>query len=338
MSRQRAAPSTDQSRNSKFGRFSGGLQCQEPPWAKWTETFRPTEPMAANGTAAIGECCQRHGANGALAQGSTFISTLDICSTQRISHQLESMLNFTSGQSYVGYSITVLTPARPSKKRENEAKWSHFVLYRSPAAPPSHSHLLTGLSTAVRGSSPPIIRGREGGRVHLRFRESERDNRLIGGATGPTSECQLQQPVRAAFAGMMRLLVLPAFFLLLHRAPAPFADAFDATPVLIGGGRKVHRSNYSNTSFLSKLSGADEHGQNYHPRPPPPEDAIAANALLSQAHELLTVAQLRELLRRNNAKVSGKKRELVDRLGEILVRRKEVAANHVVQTQNNKSV
>ena len=53
---------------------------------------------------------------------------------------------------------------------------------------------------------------------------------------------------------------------------------------------------------------------------PPQDEAIDVGTLVSQAYSILTVDQLRDLLRSNNAKVSGNKRELVDRLGQMMQR------------------
>lgn len=47
---------------------------------------------------------------------------------------------------------------------------------------------------------------------------------------------------------------------------------------------------------------------------PPQDEEIGVGTLISQAYSILTVDQLRDLLRKNGAKVSGNKRELVDRL------------------------
>jgi hypothetical protein len=59
------------------------------------------------------------------------------------------------------------------------------------------------------------------------------------------------------------------------------------------------------------------------PAPPrPPEDDVGPRELTSRAHATLTSAQLRDLLCRCGAKVSGmSKRQLADRLGEVLLAR-----------------
>eukprot|EP00579_Thalassiosira_antarctica_P031896 CAMPEP_0202002114 /NCGR_PEP_ID=MMETSP0905-20130828/8046_1 /ASSEMBLY_ACC=CAM_ASM_000554 /TAXON_ID=420261 /ORGANISM="Thalassiosira antarctica, Strain CCMP982" /LENGTH=571 /DNA_ID=CAMNT_0048558941 /DNA_START=66 /DNA_END=1781 /DNA_ORIENTATION=+ len=72
--------------------------------------------------------------------------------------------------------------------------------------------------------------------------------------------------------------------------------------------------------------------------PPQPKSDIDTNALLSQAYKSLTVQQLRDLLRQKGAKVSGNKRELVDRLEAILVKGKENTQNATLRssTQSTK--
>ena len=54
--------------------------------------------------------------------------------------------------------------------------------------------------------------------------------------------------------------------------------------------------------------------------PTPPESDIEPKILLSHVYNELNVSQLRDVLRAKGAKVSGNKRELVIRLGDILVR------------------
>ena len=57
---------------------------------------------------------------------------------------------------------------------------------------------------------------------------------------------------------------------------------------------------------------------------PPQDEDIGVGTLVSQAYSILTIDQLRGLLRLNGAKVSGNKRELVDRLGQIMQRQRDL--------------
>mmetsp|Transcript_41198 Transcript_41198/g.86499 ORF Transcript_41198/g.86499 Transcript_41198/m.86499 type:complete len:227 (-) Transcript_41198:901-1581(-) len=69
------------------------------------------------------------------------------------------------------------------------------------------------------------------------------------------------------------------------------------------------------TLLFSSVSSDDDDSNesSYRPRPPS-RHAIDTTSLLSQAYDLLTVVQLRDILRQHGAKVSGNKRELIDRL------------------------
>lgn len=78
----------------------------------------------------------------------------------------------------------------------------------------------------------------------------------------------------------------------------------------------------SASGFAALPSSQHDTGAGFAPLPIPPKppaDKIDETHLLQQAYEILTVNHLRSLLRDIGAKVSGNKRDLVDRLGQILV-------------------
>ncbi|KAL9182010.1 hypothetical protein ACHAXT_012353 [Thalassiosira profunda] len=69
--------------------------------------------------------------------------------------------------------------------------------------------------------------------------------------------------------------------------------------------------------------------------PSVPECDIDECDLLSQAYQILTVKQLRDILREKGAKVSGNKRELIDRLGEILASNDDEMPSNVTSMQTD---
>jgi 23S rRNA-/tRNA-specific pseudouridylate synthase len=115
---------------------------------------------------------------------------------------------------------------------------------------------------------------------------------------------------------MMRFLIV--VYLSLHFSPpgSTFVGGFladtAASSALISSSVVVGRYHHS-----SALEGDSD---TCRCSPSPPEDDIGPRELLSQAYTTLTSTHLRDLLRTNGAKLTGNKRQLVDRLGEILIR------------------
>ncbi|KAL7539038.1 hypothetical protein ACHAXR_011767 [Thalassiosira sp. AJA248-18] len=109
----------------------------------------------------------------------------------------------------------------------------------------------------------------------------------------------------------MRVLAVHLIFHVWPLASSLFAHGFAQTPSAIIESRSLMPK-----SVVFTLSVQNE-GVAFC-SPAPPEDDIDSNSLLSQAYTTLTVDQLRDLLRQNGAKVSGNKRDLVDRLGLLL--------------------
>ncbi|KAL3762508.1 hypothetical protein ACHAW5_008434 [Stephanodiscus triporus] len=111
-----------------------------------------------------------------------------------------------------------------------------------------------------------------------------------------------------------RLLIVVYILLRLSPPGFTFVDGFLAATTA------------SSASIAASVVGGDHssapsEGDSAACRPPaPPGDDIGPRELLSRAYATLTAPQLRDLLRRNGSKLAGNKRQLADRLGEILIR------------------
>lgn len=133
---------------------------------------------------------------------------------------------------------------------------------------------------------------------------------------------------------LLCLLAMHFLFDLPSSAPL-FADGFLTTSTSPRLGIQSHLP----YSIISLSAEANK----FTPRPPAlptqPEGDIDTNDLLSQAYMTLTVKELRDLLRQNGAKISGNKRELVDRLADHMMgnkKEKDPSSSSLPQPQQSK--